>query len=91
MAAAAIPYFVGCIMGKIIIDAAALDALAQEIEHNAFMLGYIYDADDVDEVAIYADRLKRAAAAARGMIKKSKPYQENNQAAPVPGEQINNQ
>ncbi len=57
---------------KRIVDTAALVAVADEIEHNCNMLGYV-DEDSVDDVGFYVPRIQRAVDALRGIIRKSEP------------------
>ena len=60
-------------MAKIIVESAALAAVAQDVEQGCFMLGFVNDADDMDDVDYYATRIRRAADDLRSIIKKSEP------------------
>ena len=56
---------------KIIIDSAALDAIAYEIEHSCLMLGLISDADDIEDLETYRQRIRRAGENLSSIIQKS--------------------
>lgn len=60
-------------MGRIIVNSKYLDAVANELETNCFMLGYVNDVDDLDDVDCYAQRIQRAIDELRIIIKKSEP------------------
>ena len=60
-------------MAKVIIDSAALVKIAQEIDRCGFMLGYVNDEDDFDDVYYYARRIRDAADNLQAIIKKSEP------------------
>ena len=61
---------------NVIIDSAALAAALQEIEQGCFMLGFVNDEDDMDDVEYYAQRIRRAADDIRRNIKKDKPAEQ---------------
>ena len=60
-------------MAMIAIDSAALSAAVHEVEQGCFMLGYVNDVDDLDDVDYYAQRIRRAADDIRGLMKHAEP------------------
>ena len=56
----------------ITIDSAKLDSIAHEIEQGCFMLGFVSDADDIDDVDYYTQRIRRAGEDLRSIIQKAK-------------------
>ena len=60
-------------MAQINVDSAALGNIVYEIEQGCFMLGFVNDEDDMDDVHYYAHRIQRAADDLKDMIKKSEP------------------
>ena len=65
-------------MAKVIIDSAALEQIAQEIDHCGFMLGFVSDEDDIDDVVFFARRIRDAASNLRGIVKESQPAKGGN-------------
>lgn len=58
---------------KRIIDTSDLAPVVHEIEQGCFMLGFVNDEDDMDNVHYYAQRIQRAADDLKDIIKKSEP------------------
>lgn len=63
---------------KRIIDAAALESIAKDIEHNCFMLGFTDEESAEDDLGFYIPRIKRAVYDLRETIKESEPLKEKN-------------
>ncbi len=63
-------------MNKIIVNSAALADIAHEIEQGCFMLGFVSDADDIDDVEYYTQRIRRAGDSLRNVINKSEKVKE---------------
>lgn len=59
-------------MPNIIVNSSDLGAIAHEVEQGCFMLGFVNDEDDMEDVHYYAQRIQRAADALRGLIKAAK-------------------
>lgn len=58
-------------MKRIIVDAAALDAVVRDVEHNCFMLALADEESAADDVEFYVPEIQRAADRLRGLIREA--------------------
>lgn len=58
---------------KRIIDTSALVAVANDIEHNCFMLAFTDEESAEDDVGFYVPRIRRAVDELRGIIRTAEP------------------
>ena len=60
---------------KRIIDTAKIAPFIHDIEQGCFMLGYVNDADDMDDVEYYAQRIRSAVDDLKSVVQKSKVWE----------------
>ena len=60
-------------MGKIIIDSAALEAVADEIDHNCLMLNLSNEDTAAEDISFYVPRILSALHTLRVLITESEP------------------
>ena len=76
---AARPIFkTGEIMKRIIVDAAALDAIVRDVEHNCSMLALADEESAADDVEFYVPEIQRAADRLRGLIREAEQARTDN-------------